>query len=82
MKLWSQKYKCFVGKKVISMIMYYDDFETCNPLGTKSGAHKLGAVYIGFPTLPPECNSSLRNILLVMLFRCSRTAEKRQQTEQ
>lgn len=48
--------------------LYYDDFETANPLGSKKGIHKLGGVYFTLRNLPPKVNSVLMNIHLVALF--------------
>nr|XP_055035659.1 uncharacterized protein LOC129423418 isoform X1 [Misgurnus anguillicaudatus] len=48
--------------------IYYDDFETANPLGSKQGIHKLGCLYFVLRNLPPRVNSSLMNIHLISLF--------------
>ncbi|XP_026018914.1 uncharacterized protein LOC113019411 [Astatotilapia calliptera] len=48
--------------------LYYDDFETANPLGSKKGVHKLGCIYFVLRNLPPELNSVVMNIHLVALF--------------
>ncbi|KAK0134446.1 hypothetical protein N1851_029941 [Merluccius polli] len=48
--------------------LFYDDFEPCNPLGSKKGAHKLGAIYFTLRNFPPRYNSCLANIHLCMLF--------------
>ena len=48
--------------------LYCDDFETANPLGSKRGAHKVGALYFVLRNLPPKLNSALINIHLVALF--------------
>ena len=48
------------------LFIYTDDFEPNNQLGAHSG--KLGAVYAILACLPPECQSSLKNIMLVQLF--------------
>lgn len=48
--------------------LYYDDFETANPLGSKKGIHKLGCVYFILRNLPTMLNSVLMNIHLVALF--------------
>ncbi|XP_028310661.1 uncharacterized protein LOC114468147 [Gouania willdenowi] len=48
--------------------LYYDDFETANPLGSKKGVHKLGCIYFILRNLPPKLNSVLMNIHLVALF--------------
>lgn len=48
--------------------LYYDDFETANPLGSKKGVHKLGCVYFILRNLSQKLNSVLMNIHLVALF--------------
>lgn len=48
--------------------LFYDDFETANPLGSKCGVHKIGALYFVLRNLPPKFNSALMNIHLVALF--------------
>lgn len=48
--------------------LFYDDFETANPLGSKKGIHKLGAIYFTLRNFPPKFNSSLVNIHLCALF--------------
>lgn len=48
--------------------LYYDDFETANPLGPKRGSHKLGCIYFILRNLPTKLNSVLMNIHLVSLF--------------
>lgn len=48
--------------------MYYDNFETANPLGSKRGVHKIGALYFVLRNLPPKFNSAVMNIHLVALF--------------
>ncbi len=55
--------------------VYYDDFETANPLGSKRGVHKLGCLYFTLRNLPPCLNSSLMNIHLISLFN-SQDAKK------
>lgn len=41
---------------------FFDEFETSNPLGSKRGIHKLGAIYFTLRNFPPKFNSSLANI--------------------
>lgn len=48
--------------------LFYDDFETVNPLGSKRGIHKIGAVYFILRNLPDFFNSQLSNIKLLALF--------------
>jgi hypothetical protein len=53
---------------VFPLLIYFDEFETCNPLGASAGVHKIGAVYASLPCLPVEVRSHLENIFLVLLF--------------
>lgn len=51
----------------ISLRLYVDDFETCNPLGTSRKKHKLCCVYWVLGNLPPGFHSSLSHIFLTIL---------------
>ena len=53
----------------ISLILYIDDFEVCNPLGTSRKKHKICGVYWALGNLPASCHSSLSNIYLAALIR-------------
>ncbi|XP_070527740.1 uncharacterized protein [Cardiocondyla obscurior] len=58
--------KQFYGNKlVVPIFLYYDNFETGNPLGTAAGIHKVGALYGSIATLPPQYASMLDNIFLI-----------------
>ncbi|XP_057205407.1 uncharacterized protein LOC130563694 [Triplophysa rosa] len=50
--------------------LYYDDFETANPLGSKRCINKIGCLYFVLRNLPPQFNSALWNVHLVALFHC------------
>lgn len=63
------------SKNALQIQVYYDDFETSNPLGSKQGIHKLGCLYFTLRNLPPHLNSSLMNIHLISLFH-SQDAKK------
>ena len=52
---------------VIDVLLYSDDFETSNPLGSKKGRHKVLGVYMTVLSLPTEYQAKLENILLVAL---------------
>ncbi|XP_055372059.1 uncharacterized protein LOC129606032 [Condylostylus longicornis] len=66
---WKNKVSNFSSTSIVyPIILYYDDFNTNNTLGSKSDLGSLGAVYISLPCIPPEYNSKLDNIFLVMLF--------------
>lgn len=54
-------------KNALKIQLYYDDFETANPLGSKKGIHKLGGIYFTLRNFPPQFNSSLANIHLCAL---------------
>ncbi|XP_047141422.1 uncharacterized protein LOC124816322 [Hydra vulgaris] len=52
----------------LQLNLYFDDFETVNPLGSKTKIHKLSAVYMMIRNLPSYLNSRLMHIYLVCLF--------------
>lgn len=53
----------------ISLALYINEFEICNPLGTSRKKHKLCAVYWVLANLPVKYRSSLSNIYLAILCR-------------
>lgn len=55
-------------KHTVQIQMFYDDFEVANPLGSKRGIHKLGAIYFTLRNISPKWNSMLANIHLCALF--------------
>lgn len=57
--------------KMFPLFLYYDDYETGNPLGSHAGIHKLGAVYASIACLPPHLASQLKYIFLFALFYSS-----------
>lgn len=63
-----KKHTLFGHEHALQVQLYYDDFETANPLGSKKGIHKLGCVYFILRNLPPKLNSVLMNIHLETLF--------------
>lgn len=68
---WKEIKTLFGGNIVIPMFLYFDDYETCNPLGSKKTKHKMGGVYLQLACLPPEYKSSLKNTFLAQIFRSS-----------
>ncbi|KYN00712.1 hypothetical protein ALC62_08504 [Cyphomyrmex costatus] len=58
----------FEGKTVFPLFLYFDDYETNNPLGSHKGISKCGAVYLCIPCLPPKLISKINNIFLFVLF--------------
>lgn len=51
----------------ISLGLYIDDFEVCNPLGTSRKKHKLCAIYWVIANVPVKYRSSLSSIYLALL---------------
>lgn len=68
---WKNRMSHCSEKTLIPLFMYFDDYETGNVLGSHAGIHKLGAVYVSIPCLPPSRSSALTNIFLTLLFHSS-----------
>ena len=69
--LYMKRHPLFSNESCALQIqLFYDDFETANPLGSKKGIHKLGAIYFTLRNFPPKVNSSLVNIHFVCTFSC------------
>lgn len=62
--LFFSKNKCIAN---YYLFIFFDEFDTANPLGSKKGIHKLGGIYFTLRNFPPKLNSSLINIHLVAL---------------
>lgn len=69
--LWKEMVQKFPGKLVLPIIIYHDDFEVYNPLGSHAGIHKLGGTYFTTPVIPLENLSTLDNIFLAQLSHSS-----------
>ncbi|KAB0803171.1 hypothetical protein PPYR_00141 [Photinus pyralis] len=66
---WKDKLKSFKNNDIVlPFFLYYDDYESGNPLSSHAGIHKLGAVYSSIPCMPVRFQSSLENIFLTLLF--------------
>lgn len=50
------------------LFMFFDDYNSGNVLGSHSGIHKLGAVYVSTPCLPPYHSTTLSNIFLGLIY--------------
>lgn len=59
--------KLLLGENFIEIVLYFDDFEVVNPLGTSKGMHKISAFYWTLGNLTPEKRSSLASINLLLL---------------
>lgn len=73
-QLW-KNIKLDAVKTTLPLLIYFDDFEVGNPLGTHAGCYKVGAVYYTIPTIPPEFISRLENIFVACLFHSSDRTE-------
>ncbi|KYN28513.1 hypothetical protein ALC57_02067 [Trachymyrmex cornetzi] len=67
-KLWKNINAQLEGKTVLPLFLYFDDYETNNPLGSHKGISKCGAVYLSIACLPPKLISKINNIFLFILF--------------
>ena len=63
--LWKEENTKSRGKLVLSLFMYFDDYETNNPMGSHRGIVKCNAVYLSVPCLPPQLQSKLENIFFL-----------------
>lgn len=69
-RFWRHRYSTLVNetKTVLPLILYYDDFETGNALGSHVGEQVLGGVYVSLPCLPPHLVAKLSNIFIASVF--------------
>ncbi|XP_075149834.1 uncharacterized protein LOC142223889 isoform X1 [Haematobia irritans] len=67
-KLWKDKIRHVRGKDLyIPYLLYFDDFEINNPLGSHSSS--LLAIYYSFPSAPIPLKFKLDNIFIAALFK-------------
>lgn len=66
-EIWKYLKGQFSGKIVLPLLLYFDDFEINNPLGSRSGINKIGVVYYTIPSIPNEYSSLLENIFLLQI---------------
>lgn len=59
------------NKIILPLILYFDDLEVGNPLGSHAGCYKIGCLYYSIPTIPPNYSSRLENIFISSLFHSS-----------
>lgn len=65
--LWKSKLTTDTNT-LLPLILYFDDFEAGNPLGSHAGVHKTGVIYISIATLPPDVSSRLENVFVALIF--------------
>lgn len=54
-------------KNALRIQLYYDELEIVNPLGSKTGIHKLGAFYYIIQNIPMHIHSDLGSIHVLLL---------------
>lgn len=55
----------------LSLLLYSDDFEICNPLGTSRKKHKVTGVYWVLADIPTVLRSKLSSIYLAVLCKAA-----------
>ena len=60
---------------IIPLLLYSDDFETANPLGSHKGEYKVCGFYISVLALPTEFQGNMENVLLAALTESSHIRE-------
>ncbi|CAH1115891.1 unnamed protein product [Psylliodes chrysocephalus] len=73
--LWEEILQSTQGSTHIPLIIYYDDLETSNPLGSHAGVYKVGAVYFSIASIPPSYMSRLENIFITLIFHSQERIE-------
>lgn len=61
------KTKISTNKLIFPLYLFYDDFEPNNPLGSKSGIYKIGAMYMSLASILVQYAFLLENIFLTQL---------------
>jgi hypothetical protein len=60
-----------VKQNPLQFILYYDELEVCNPLGSKAGVQKLGMFYMVLGNIPYKYRSCLKMINLIAIVKAS-----------
>lgn len=67
-QLWKQLELLYEGKTVLPLILFVDDFDPLNELGSHGGAQQLTGTYISCPFLPPHLANRKENVFLNTIF--------------
>lgn len=67
--VWKNIEAKFIPKIVLPLLLYSDDFEVNNALGTHQGCSQLCGVYFSLLCIPDEYRSSLENILVAQIHK-------------
>lgn len=52
-------------QNALQIVVYYDEIELCNPLGSSNKKHKVGCIFLSLGNLHPNMRSSLDSMFLV-----------------
>lgn len=74
-KVWKEKKKHFQGRDVAPAFVFYDGWESGDPLGSHAGQHEIGGVYLSIPIFPPEFQSCLSSIFNALSFNVKSVAQ-------
>lgn len=66
-KLWKDTVNRNIGKKIIPIMLYNDDFKIDDSTGPHSGDNAMSGFYYQFPSLPNHLKSKLQYIFVAML---------------
>ena len=66
---YCKQHPLFSKEVSVPLLLYNDDCETVNPLGSKVGVHKLGLIYFTIKSLPPEFQSKLSSHFLLAVYK-------------
>jgi len=61
------------NKKALQIVLYNDDLEIVNPLGTHVKKHKITVFYVTFGNIPPEYRSKLQAIFPIAFVKTKLT---------
>lgn len=66
-KFWKSIELKFTDEIILPLILYFDDLEINNPLGSRKVKNKIGATYCSILGIPCQYASMLENIILAQL---------------
>lgn len=72
---WQSRAVSHNERVVFPLFDFFYDYESGNALGSHSGIHKLGGVYVSLPCLPSYRSTVLSNIFLALIFHSSDRVE-------
>lgn len=67
--VWAKIQESYVGKNVIPISLYCDEFISDNSISPHSKDCKLNAFYYNFPTLPDYVATNLQNLFVALLYK-------------